>query len=69
MNAHDRLQQASQHWEERKAEYRRAAEMRMQASRERLAELQKDFREANARLRVAMQEWYAAHQLVRAALA
>jgi stearoyl-CoA desaturase (delta-9 desaturase) len=69
MNAHDRLQHASQHWEERKAEYRRAAEMRMQASRERLAELQRDFREANARLRVAMQEWYAAHQQVRAALA
>jgi stearoyl-CoA desaturase (delta-9 desaturase) len=69
MTAHERLQQASQHWEERKAEYRRAAETKMQASRERLAELQREFREANARLRQAMQEWYDAHQLVRAALA
>lgn len=67
--AHERLQQASNHWEQRKAEYRRAAEMRMEASRERLAELQREFREATARLREAIHEWRDAYRIVQAQLA
>jgi len=69
MNAHERLQQASRNWEERKAEYRRVAELKMQESREKMTELQREFGEATARLRLAMKEWYDAHQLVHAALA
>lgn len=67
--AHERLQQASKNWEQRKAEYRNAAEMKMQHSREKAAELQQEFREATARLRVAIREWQATHRLVQAQLA
>jgi stearoyl-CoA desaturase (delta-9 desaturase) len=69
LSAHEKLQHASGQWEQRKLEYRRAAEMKMQASREKLAELQREFREATARLRAAIQEWQEAHRLVQAALA
>jgi stearoyl-CoA desaturase (delta-9 desaturase) len=67
--AHERLHQASIHWEQRKAAYCLAAEMKMEASRHRLAELQQDFREATDHLRAAIQEWWEAHRLVQAQLA
>ncbi len=67
--AQERLQHASEHWEQRKMEYRRAAEAKMVASRERLAELQSDFLEATERLRAAIREWQDAHRLVQAQLA
>jgi stearoyl-CoA desaturase (delta-9 desaturase) len=66
--AQERLHQASKNWEQRKAEYRNAAETRMQHSRERLAELQQEFREAKARLRAAIREWQKTHRFVQAQL-
>src|SRR6185503_15819710 len=68
-SAHERLQQASKNWERRKAEYRRAAEMKMEASREKMAELQREFREARARLRAAIQDWQDAQRWAQAQLA
>ena len=48
---------------------RRAFGKLLQASREKVGELQREFREATARLRAAIQEWQEAHRLVQAALA
>jgi len=66
--AQERLQQASRNWEQRKTEYRRAAEMKMEASRERLAELRREFREATAHLRATLRDWQEAHRLAQAQL-
>jgi len=41
----------------------------MEASRQKMAELQHEFREATARLRMAMREWWEAHHLAQAQLA
>ena len=46
-----RLHLAAQNWEQRKADYRHAAEVKMEASRERLAVLRREFHEATERLR------------------
>ena len=62
------LHQAAQSWEQRKAEYRRAAETRMEASREKLIELRRELREATARLREAVQQWHDARRLTLAHL-
>ena len=59
-----RLQNASAEWGRLKAEYRRAADMRMQASRERLVELRRELREAGAQVRAAWREWQNARRLV-----
>lgn len=67
--AQERLQQASADWELRKTAYRQAAETKMEASRQKVAELQQEFREATAQLRQAMQEWWEAHHLAQAQLA
>jgi stearoyl-CoA desaturase (delta-9 desaturase) len=67
--AHERLQQASRNWDERKAEYARGAEMKMAASREKMAELRREFSDATARLRAAIHEWQEAHRMVLAQLA
>jgi stearoyl-CoA desaturase (delta-9 desaturase) len=67
--AHERLHQAAQNWEVRKAEYVRATEKKIEASKEKLAQLQGDFEEAAANLRKAIQEWQEAHQLVQARFA
>lgn len=67
--AQERLQQASAHWEQRKAEYRLAAETKMEASRHKLAELQRECREATERLRAAIREWWEAHRLAQAQMA
>ena len=66
--AHERLQLASQHWAERKTEYRLAAGKKMDASRERMAELHKEFKDASARLRAAVREWRDAYRLAQAQL-
>ena len=68
-SAQQRLQHAAAQWEECKANYRHAAEARMEASRERLAELQREFRRARANLRVALREWQAAQRFAQAQLA
>jgi len=67
--AQERLQSASAQWEQRKAEYRLAAEQKLEASRHKLAQLQLECREATARLRAAIHEWWEAHRLAQAQLA
>jgi stearoyl-CoA desaturase (delta-9 desaturase) len=66
--AQERLHKALETWEQRKAEYRHAAEIKMEASREKMAELQQEFRMARARLRAALREWQQAQRLVEAQL-
>lgn len=67
--AQQQLHQASKNWEQRKADYRHAAEMKMEASREKMAELQREVREATTRLRAALRDWQQAHRLAHAQLA
>jgi len=64
--AQERLHQAARDWEQRKLEYVRAAEKKIEASRERLTELKREFEMAAAHLRQAIRTWHRAH---RAALA
>jgi stearoyl-CoA desaturase (delta-9 desaturase) len=64
--AQQRLQQAARHWEQRKNEYVRATEKRLEASREKLAELKRDLEEAAAHLRTAIRDWHNAHRLALA---
>jgi stearoyl-CoA desaturase (delta-9 desaturase) len=67
--AQERLHQAAQTWEQRKAEYVRATEKKIESSKETLAHLRRDFEEAASNLRKAIREWHEAHQLVRARFA
>ena len=67
--ARARLDHAAAHWEQRRADYHRAAELRMEASRERLAGLRREFREASDRLRATIREWRHTHRLAQAHLA
>lgn len=67
--AQQRLQQAAQSWEQCKAEYGRATEKKIEASKEKIAQLKRDFEEAAANLRSAIDEWREAHQLAWAACA
>jgi stearoyl-CoA desaturase (delta-9 desaturase) len=66
--AQERVQQASEGWERCKADYRHAAEMQREASRERMAELWRDFTDARRRLRAAIHGWQEAHRLAEAQL-
>lgn len=67
--AQERLQQASVNWEQRKQACRLAAEARMEASRHKLAELQRDCNDATERLRAAMREWWRAYRLAQVQMA
>jgi stearoyl-CoA desaturase (delta-9 desaturase) len=67
--AQESLERASRHWEQRRADYRRAAEMKMEASREKITELRREFREATVRLRAAIRHWQDAWRLAQAQLA
>jgi stearoyl-CoA desaturase (delta-9 desaturase) len=67
--AQEQLHQAAQTWELRKTEYMRATEKKIEASKEKIAQLNRDFEEAAANLRRAIQEWQQAHQLARARFA
>jgi hypothetical protein len=60
--AHERLQQAARAWELRKAEYARATEKKIEASREKLHELRHEFDAAAANLRLAIQHWHETHR-------
>ncbi len=55
--AHESLQHAKENWEARLAEYRKAAGKQVEASKEKLAEVQKELHEARQNLRHAIQEW------------
>ena len=63
-SAQDRLQSASAEWERRKADYRAAAERRVEASKERLAQLRHDLNEASGRLRKAIASWRRTHRTI-----
>jgi stearoyl-CoA desaturase (delta-9 desaturase) len=67
--AQERLHHALANWERRKAAYRLAAEQRIEASREKVAALRREFCEATERLRAAIREWEEAHQLALAHVA
>ncbi len=56
-NVQHRLQQASKEWQDRKAEYRRTANLKMEASREKVEQLRRELRLASARLRATIKEW------------
>ena len=56
-----RLQEAFVRWEKLEIEYRRAMEKKLEASREKLNDLSRDFREAREKLVVAFHEWEQAH--------
>jgi stearoyl-CoA desaturase (Delta-9 desaturase) len=61
-----RLQQTFQHWEELETAYCKALEKRLEDSRERLAELKREFRAAQGRFHAAIRDWREAHRLVQA---
>ncbi|HAM72511.1 MAG TPA: acyl-CoA desaturase [Verrucomicrobiales bacterium] len=67
--AHEQLQHATQVWEAKKAEYGRAMEQKLAASRQRVAALKQEFDQASDRLRAAIDHWHQAHQLARASMA
>jgi stearoyl-CoA desaturase (delta-9 desaturase) len=63
--AQERLHQAAQNWERLKHEYRLATDRKIAASREKIAELKREFDAAATHLREAIREWRDAHQVVR----
>ncbi|MDQ6631740.1 MAG: fatty acid desaturase, partial [Verrucomicrobiota bacterium] len=67
--AQERLHQAAKNWEQKKNEYSRAAEKKMAASREKIAELKHEFDLAAAHLREAIQHWKETHRIVSAQFA
>ena len=64
--AQARLQQSFQHWERLEAEYGQMLQKKLEASREKLADLRREFQEAGDRVQAAIQEWHDAHRLVLA---
>ena len=62
------LQQAAARWEQCKADYRVAAEARMDASREKLVEVRRELREATVRFRQAFRRWDCTRRLILAHL-
>ena len=62
--AQDRLHQAARDWEQRKNEYLRATEKKIEASKERIAERKREFELAAEQLREAIQHWHETHRLV-----
>src|SRR5206468_2381644 len=56
--AQERLQHAAKTWEQRKQAYALATEKKIEASKEKLAELRREFDQAAAHLREAIQQWH-----------
>jgi stearoyl-CoA desaturase (delta-9 desaturase) len=56
-----RLHEAFERWEKLEVEYRRAMEKKIEASKEKLADLARDFREAREKLVDAFHDWERAH--------
>ncbi len=67
--AQERLQQAARHWEQRKTEYLRVTEKKIEASREKISELRRESEAAAANLRAAIRSWRVAHRLAVARFA
>ena len=68
-SAHERLQEALKTWQECKAEYRAAAQRKVDLSKQSIAELRADLREANIQLKEAIREWQRTHKMVQASFA
>jgi stearoyl-CoA desaturase (delta-9 desaturase) len=66
--AQERLQQARADWEVRRRAYAQAAQEKVDDSCQKLAELRRDYREANAHLRAAIRLWWETHRLAQAQL-
>ena len=67
--AGEQLQAASAAWESAKREYAKAAQKKLELTKEQLAELRLQFEAAVAELREAIQQWHAAHQQLAVQLA
>jgi stearoyl-CoA desaturase (Delta-9 desaturase) len=65
-SAQQRLQHACVEWEKRKAEYRHAVELKMEASRERVAAVRQELHEATECFSIALREWQDAYRLALA---
>ena len=67
--AQARLHQTFQHWERLEAEYSQVAHKKLEASREKLAKLRRDFQDARDRFQAALRDWQEAHRLALAEFA
>ena len=67
--AHQRLQLAAQQWENLESEYTRAVERKLESSKDKLAELRRQFNGARERLRLAIRECQESHRLALASCA
>lgn len=67
-SAHEQLQEALKTWERCRAEYGAAVQRKVELSKQSLAELRAELREANVQLQEAIREWRRTHKLVQAAL-
>ena len=63
-----RLHEAFERWEKLEVEYRRAMEKKIEASREKVNVLSRDFREAREKLTLAFHEWEQAHSSALSAM-
>lgn len=64
--AHARLSEVLSQWEGYKVDYQAAMDRGVEASRQKIAELRKEFRELSYRLREALRQWEEAHQFAGA---
>ncbi len=62
--AQEALHQAFQHWEHCEARYRLALEKKLEASRDKLAEIRREFQEARAQVQCAFRHWQETYCLV-----
>ena len=67
--AGNKLHSASEAWECAKSEYAKAAQKKLELTKEQLAELRAQLEAAVAELREAMKQWHAAHQQLAVQLA
>lgn len=67
--AGEKLHSATESWERAKNEYSKAAQKKINLTKEQLAELKIRFEEAVAELREAIEHWHAAHQQLAGQLA
>ena len=58
-----------QHWEQWEAEYGKALEKKLEVSREKLAEIRREFHDAKERFQAAIRDWQDTHRLVLAQFA
>ena len=67
--AQQKLESAYKQWEAIEVEYAKALEKNLEASKEKLTELKREFNEAKERFSAAIQDWKETHQLVLAQVA